>query len=35
MVSNRERAQVGLELIKEVIPSELKVHPHGMTNASE
>ena len=33
MVSNRERAQVGLELIKEAILSELKAHPHGMTHA--
>ena len=33
MVSNRERAQVDLELIKEAILSELKAHSHGMTNA--
>lgn len=33
MVSNLEKAQVGLELIKEAILSELKAHTHGMTNA--
>ncbi len=33
MVSNRDRAQIGLELIKEAILSELKAHPHGMTHA--
>jgi hypothetical protein len=33
MVNNHDRAQVGLELIKEAILSELKAHAHGMTNA--
>jgi hypothetical protein len=34
MVSNRERAQVGLELIKEAILLELKEHPLGMKHAA-
>lgn len=33
MANNHDRAQVGLELIKEAILSELKAHPNGMTNA--
>lgn len=33
MVNNHDRAQVGLELIKEAILSELKARPYGMTNA--
>ena len=33
MVNNHDKARSGLELIKEAILSELKAHPHGMTNA--
>ena len=33
MVNNHDKARGGLELIKEAILSELKAHPHGMTNA--
>jgi len=32
MVNTRDRAQVGLELIKEAILEELNAHPHGMTH---
>ena len=32
-MSNHEKAQAGLEMIKEAIISELEHHPHGMTNA--
>jgi len=32
MVNTRDRAQVGLELIKEAILAELRAHPHGMSN---
>lgn len=33
MANNRDKAERGLELIKEAILSELRAHPHGMTNA--
>ena len=33
MINNRDRAQVGLELIKQAIQSELKANSHGLTNA--
>ena len=33
MVNNHDKAQAGLELIKEAILSELRAHTDGMTNA--
>jgi hypothetical protein len=32
-VTNLEKSQAGLEMIKEAIVSELRHHPSGMTNA--
>jgi hypothetical protein len=32
-MNNYEKAQAGLEMIKDAILSELKHHPDGMTNA--
>jgi hypothetical protein len=32
-MSNYEKARAGLQMIKDAILSELKHHPHGMTNA--
>jgi hypothetical protein len=32
-VSSYDKAQAGLEMIKDAILSELEHHPHGMTNA--
>jgi len=31
-MDNHEKAQAGLGMIKDAILSELKHHPHGMTN---
>lgn len=32
-MTNLEKSQAGLDMIKEAIISELRHHPHGMTNA--